>query len=106
MKLWIDDVRPAPEGWVWIRTTDEAIAFIIMNKPSVDPIEIISLDYDCGDFLFEGGNYINILEEMEWMSENGSKDFSHTQFHLHSESPVGVQKMRRIIQRNGWKEVK
>jgi hypothetical protein len=106
MKLWIDDVRPAPEGWVWIQTTDEAIAFIIMNKPSLDPIEIISLDHDCGDFLYEGGDYINILKEMEWMSEIGSKDFSHIQFHLHSANPVGVANMRRIIERNGWKEVK
>ena len=24
MKLWIDDVRPAPEGYVWCKSVDEA----------------------------------------------------------------------------------
>lgn len=25
MKLWLDDERPAPEGWVWAKTANEAI---------------------------------------------------------------------------------
>ena len=24
MKLWIDDVRPAPEGYVWCKSVEEA----------------------------------------------------------------------------------
>ena len=24
MKLWIDDVRPAPKGYVWCKSVDEA----------------------------------------------------------------------------------
>ena len=29
MKLWIDDVRPAPEGYVWCKTVNEAKSEII-----------------------------------------------------------------------------
>lgn len=43
MKLWHDDVRPNPEGWVWARTNNEAKR--ILETESVDEI---SLDHDLG----------------------------------------------------------
>lgn len=99
MKLWIDDVRPAPIDWVWKKTTNEALAFIYDNWNSV---EHISLDHDCGDCDF-GGDYINVLNELERLETRGRKvNFS---FSLHSMNPVGIHNMRAIIQRNGWKEV-
>jgi hypothetical protein len=107
MKLWIDDVRPAPDGdWLWIKSANKAIAFIEVHRPPIDPIEIISLDHDAGEFYYEGGDYIKVLNRMEWMSRCEGKDFSRVQFHLHSMNPVGVANMRAIIERNGWKEVK
>ena len=24
VNLWLDDVRPAPEGWLWVKTAQEA----------------------------------------------------------------------------------
>lgn len=107
MKIWLDDVRPAPDGdWLWIKSVNKAIAFIEVHRPPIDPIEIISLDHDAGEFYYEGGDYIKVLQRMEWMSRVDGKDFSHIQFHLHSQNPVGVANMRRIIERNGWKEIK
>ena len=32
MKLWVDDVRPAPEGYVWCRSVRDAI--ITMHESS------------------------------------------------------------------------
>lgn len=29
MKIWIDDVRPAPDGYVWLRSVDEAKECIV-----------------------------------------------------------------------------
>jgi hypothetical protein len=26
MRVWLDDLRPAPEGWEWARTVEEAIS--------------------------------------------------------------------------------
>ena len=51
MKLWIDDVRPAPEGYIWLKSTSQAIVFIINHEEDLDGnllIELIDLDHDAG----------------------------------------------------------
>ena len=115
MKLWIDDVRPAPEGYVWCKSVDAAKVFIIKieaearvdkeysslyneNIPIIE-IELIDIDYDAGDFACDGGDYIKLLD---WLEETGR----NYPIHIHSMNPVGRENMRRIIQRNGWREVR
>jgi hypothetical protein len=44
-KIWLDDVRPAPEGWEWVKNANEFIA--AMGKDGSD-IEAISFDNDLG----------------------------------------------------------
>jgi hypothetical protein len=39
---------------------------------------------------------------LEFLEYNG---FNYS-IRLHSQNPVGVENMRRIIERNGWKEIK
>lgn len=102
MKLWIDDIRPAPEGYIWINTTNAALRFIRQNS---QVIELISLDHDAGTYSSWGGDYIEVLKELERLTHVHKIDFSHIQFRLHSANPVGVANMRAIIQKNGWKEV-
>ena len=111
MKLWIDDVRPAPDGYIWCKSVNEAIATIITfegrnsNKPTpvteIFPdmnwnIELIDIDHDAGDY--GPPDYIKVLD---WLEETGR----NYPIHIHSQNPVGVENMRRIIQRNGWVEV-
>ena len=105
MKLWIDDVRPAPEGYVWKKSVNDAKSFITMREfvcrihyPSVQPFDVIDIDHDAGDYASDGGDYIKLLD---WLEETGR----NYPIHIHSMNPVGVENMRRIIQRNGWKEV-
>ena len=43
MKLYVDDIRPAPEGWQQARTVTDAIRFLSMFGDQVDEI---SLDHD------------------------------------------------------------
>lgn len=43
MKLYIDDIRPAPEGWQQARTVTDAIRFLSQFGKEVDEI---SLDHD------------------------------------------------------------
>lgn len=102
MKLWIDDVREAPEGWMWAKSTNEALRIIRFGPGD---IEIISLDHDAGDYASLGGDYINVLNELERLTYVKGMNFKNIKFRLHSANPVGVQKMRMIIQRNGWTEV-
>ena len=105
MKLWIDDVRPAPEGYVWIKTVNDAIRYIEIygdyidfDNNLVDCIELIDIDHDAGDFAHYGGDYIKLLD---WLEETGR----NYPIHIHSMNPVGVANMRAIIQRNGWREI-
>ena len=103
MKLWIDDVRPAPEGYVWCRSVVQAKYWIerveYENRYIRDcSLELIDIDHDAEDYSSDGGDYINILD---WLEETGR----NYPIRIHSANPVGVQNMRRIIEKNGWKEV-
>ena len=99
MKIWVDDVRPAPEGYVWCRSVDEAERKIIYEEYiHKRRFELIDLDHDAGDYASEGGDYIKLLD---WLEETGR----NYPIRIHSQNPVGVQNMRRIIEKNGWKEI-
>lgn len=98
MKLWIDDVRPAPEGYVWAQSVMMAQAVIKVEEQEGNKIDLIDIDHDAGDFVCDGGDYIKLLD---WLEETGR----NYPIHIHSMNVVGVQNMRRIIQRNGWREV-
>lgn len=127
LKIWVDDVRPAPDGWVWLKSVNDTIAFIkkcekdlqfftnkatncihngeiseykkLMEVASRRCIEIISLDHDAGDYAKDGGDYIKILDWCEeWLRD---KPYSYT-FNIHSMNPVGVQNMMNIIKKNNW----
>lgn len=103
MKLWIDDVRPAPKGYNWARSVNDAKFQIEWSEffkdyPNAGP-QIIDIDHDAGDFAYDGGDYIQLLN---WLEETGR----NYPIRIHSMNPVGIQNMRRIIERNGWTEVK
>ena len=107
MKIWVDDVRPAPKGYEWIQTVDDAKSLIKRYESITSeyilwlvggPIELIDLDHDAGDFAQYGGDYIKLLD---WLEETGR----NYPIINHSMNPIGVQNMRRIIRKNGWKEV-
>jgi hypothetical protein len=102
IKVWVDDVRPAPDGYTEFKTVNDTLRFIYHNYKE---IEEISLDYHCGWAMYDWENYINILIEMERLSRFKKFDFSHIKFRLHSSDPVGVQNMREILEDNGWKEI-
>lgn len=104
MKLWIDDVRPAPDGdWMWLQSVDFAKAFIKeieLDEYDEDiTITLIDIDHDAGEYAIYGGDYIKLLD---WLEETGR----NYPIRIHSMNPVGVQNMRAIIERNGWTEVK
>ena len=109
MKLWVDDLRPAPDDdYVVVHSVREAISQIMeaesmskMTRPKYKAfwnIELIDIDHDAGDYAHDGGDYIAVLN---WLEETGR----NYPIRIHSMNPVGVENMRRIIQRNGWTEV-
>lgn len=111
MKLWLDDLRPAPEGYVWCKSVIEAIETIKLGEKNAmyatvtkqpDEVvmkwwpELLDLDHDAGDY--GPPDYIKVLD---WLEETGR----NYPIRIHSANAVGVANMRRIIERNGWKEV-
>jgi transcriptional/translational regulatory protein YebC/TACO1 len=111
MKIWVDDVRPAPEGYVWCKSTAKTLDTLF--KYRFNEITEINLDHDAGDYAKDGGDFIEVLNELERLThaENLFKrSFWKTKcqeytFILHTANPVGRENMRAIIQRNGWTEV-
>lgn len=99
MKLWIDDVRPAPEGYVWCKSVGQTKQVIRTSELTNTIIELLDIDHDAGDYVFDGGDYIKILDWMEYTNRNYP-------IRIHSMNPVGRENMRAIIRRNGWTEVK
>ena len=100
-KIWVDDVRPSPypsEESFWCRSVNSAKDLIIALEAGGVKIELIDIDHDAGDYAGFGGDYIKLLE---WFEETGR----NYPIHIHSMNPVGVENMRRIIDRNGWREV-
>ena len=115
MRIWVDDTRPAPVGYIWVKSVNEAIeriegseirvGMLDYNNPLCEEdirelsIDVIDLDHDAGDYAYDGGDYIKLLDWLEETERNYP-------IRIHSMNPVGVENMRRIIRRNGWTEVK
>lgn len=95
MKLWIDDIRPAPDGFIWCKSVNQAKTAITAyeHQYSCDNI-LIDLDNDAAD-------YFKILD---WLEEKNIVDTGYF-FKIHSKNPVGIMKMEDIIRHNGWRLV-
>lgn len=48
MKIWLDDIRPAPEGYVWCKSVNSAKSVIESAK---EPILLIDCDHDLGGII-------------------------------------------------------
>ena len=98
----MDDLRPAPEGYVWCKSVNEARKAIIKEEHFYyDPfdnyhpwniIELIDLDYDSGDYEKDGGPYIKL---MDWLVERGTL----YPLAFHSQNCVGMENMKRMYRR-------
>ena len=94
-KIWVDDVRPATEGYLWCKSVNEAKALILQLEVQRSCIEILDLDHDSGVYFEDGGDYIRLLDFLE---ETGRS----YRCKVHSMNPVGVQQMLSIIRKNRW----
>ena len=72
--------------------------WIIKEFGDVEPITLLDLDHDSGEYYQYGGDYIKLLD---WLEETGR----NYPIRIHSMNPVGRENMRAIIKHNGWTEV-
>ncbi len=92
MKIWVDDLRPTPSGYVCAKSVNEAIRLIEEVENRNEAIEFLDLDHDLGDFAADGGDAIKILD---FLAER--KTFYPIK--IHTANPVGRANMERMIER-------
>jgi len=90
MKIWLDDLRPAPKGWLWCKSVTEAQ--IALRSGAV---ENLSLDHDLGNQ--DDGDGIKLVL---WLCE-AEKFWPRSRPTVHSRNPVGRENMLALIQRYG-----
>lgn len=95
MKIWLDDIRPAPEGYTLAHSVNEAITLIEQAEKFGTSIDLIDCDHDLGDYYPDGGDGIKLLD---WLCERQT----FYPILLHTANPVGRDNMLRLIKRH-WK---
>ena len=119
MKLWLDDLRPAPEGYLHAYTVEQAMYEIMRYERERDwamreyvlgnwdyertykyyntfTFTEISCDNDLGEGNAEG------YKLLDWMEITGRNQYP---IHIHTDNAVARMRMKATIQRNGWMEV-
>ena len=105
MKLWVDDIVKAPEGWAWCRSVGGAKTFIETYEKKDDdrdPLTIINVDTDAGCWKSEGGDYIELLK---WLEATGRNYRVKIHMKDYPDSYGMVEEMREIIRRNRWDDM-
>ena len=104
MKLWIDDIRPAPAEYYWAKSVFEAKIYCSqhLSHDHLLKIDEFNLDHDAGDYAYMGGDYIELLK---WLEEKQYCENWHINgvFKIHSQNAVGIVNMRAIIEHNKWR---
>lgn len=108
MKLFVDDVRKAPEGWTLARTAEEAIRLIARQK-----VDEISLDHDAGsedriaDATFQPvayfiGEKFYTVKKVDMHSQEShpmmiTRPFLYPKITIHSLNQVGAKILHDIL---------
>lgn len=69
MKLWLDDLREMPSDFTHHAHSVNMAKFFLQAEDATEIIEMISLNHDMGDFAYDGGDGIRL---MDWMLERRS----------------------------------
>jgi len=115
MKLFIDDIRPAPEGWQQARTVTDAIRFLSQFEVSE-----ISLDHDISMLVEVDGTHRPFPSKETfmavayyicakyWVEKKMGDGLIHThlcehppKIIIHSANPVGAENMRKLFEEHG-----
>lgn len=88
MRLWLDDLRPAPPGWVWIKTVSAALALLRRGL-----VAEVSLDHDLGED--GGGTGYDVAAWIEEEAFHGR--LRRVRWAVHSANPVGKERMEQAL---------
>ena len=107
ISIWVDDIRPCPnKDWASFNTVNDTLKFIRKKYKEGNSKFYLDLDHDASDkFTPYGGDYINILNNLEAYIANGHMKNLDIICHFHSGNSVGIQNMRAIVEHNHWREI-
>lgn len=88
IKLWVDDLRPAPEGWFWVKSSQEALNLLASETTE---LSAVSFDHDLG-----GDDTTRPVAL--WMAE--FEKFPPV-VHVHTANPVGRDWLVGVATRYG-----
>lgn len=94
-RIWLDDERKAPDGYIHFHSVNETCDFI-QNHAHAE--FLLDLDHDLGIYAQDGGDAIKLIH---WLLENGyheNKDYKFT-FNFHTMNPIGRANMEALVQR-------
>ena len=100
MKVWLDDMREAPEGWVRTRTPQETIELLKTGK-----VEVLSLDHDLSFDDSIGTGYDVLL----WLEKEAVTKKLDTvpDMRVHSANSgarprmeLAIEQIKRLVERN------
>jgi hypothetical protein len=97
VRLWVDDQRPAPEGWLHARTYEDAVHWI---QHFGSRLEEISLDHDLnaahhvGDYSDRTTGY----DVLEYLLNAGLRPV----IRIHTMNAEGVQRMTDLLESGDW----
>jgi hypothetical protein len=91
MKLWLDDERVAPEGWVWVKTTGEAFHYLRTGG-----VKEISLDHDLGSEHLFGTGYdiLTYIEEKVYTDDQ----YNPPRISIHTANPAARRRMIAAVE--------
>ncbi len=92
VKIWVDDIREVPDGYLGAKSVNEAISLIEEIEKNGQTIELLYLDHDLGDYSPDGGDAIKILD---YLVERET----FYPIAIHTANPVGRANMVRMIKR-------
>jgi hypothetical protein len=96
VKLWLDDIRPAPDdSWVIARSHWFAVHECRLAYRNNDPITFISFDHDLGPDQPSGMDFAKYISDgLIYLPPMFSDDFD---FEVHSANPCGAENIRSLI---------
>lgn len=66
VKIWLDDMREAPSGYVHCHSVNEVKSKIALCEKDNVKIAVIDCDHDLGDYAADGGDGIKLID---WLAE-------------------------------------
>lgn len=85
MKVFLDDIRPCPRGFVWVKSVEECLVLLRQGK-----VDILSLDHDLGEGKPTGYDLVKIMVE---------ENLYPKEIYIHTANPVGRENMYKTLAR-------